>query len=239
MKNLVAMITGGAKGIGRACAETFLESGHSVSLISRTASELKQTEKELLAKYPGKVFSFCGDISSAPTVKDWFKKTIETLGYPTTLVNNAGIFVNKSVVDQNLEDWEKVIRVNLTGAFLCAQELFRMALSHTGPKSIINMSSLAGIRGTEKFPGLSSYVASKFALVGLTESLAVEGRKFGIRVNCIAPGAVGTEMLKKALPELKAEATPKDIAKLVYFLSAPEQSSVLTGSTLEVFSNAT
>ncbi|NBX81882.1 SDR family NAD(P)-dependent oxidoreductase, partial [bacterium] len=129
------------------------------------------------------------------------------------------------------------IRINLTGTFLCAQEFFRCAKEKPGKRSIVNISSLAGIRGTEKFPGLSSYVASKFGVVGLTEALAVEGKALGVRVNCIAPGAVDTEMLRKAAPQLKADAMPADIAKIVVFLSDPEQSGVVSGSTVELFTN--
>jgi meso-butanediol dehydrogenase/(S,S)-butanediol dehydrogenase/diacetyl reductase len=238
MKNLVVMITGGAKGIGRSCAEVFLEAGFSVSLISRTSTELENTARELLKAYPGKVSSLCGDISDPSIVKDWFLKTKKELGVPSALINNASIFLNKPLAEQSLEEWEQVIKVNLNGSFLCAQALFNCAKESPTPKSIVNISSLAGIRGTEKFPGLSSYVASKFAVVGLTEALAVEGRHLGIRVNCIAPGAVDTEMLRKALPSLKAKAVPRDIAKIAYFLCDPSQAGVLTGSTIEVFSNA-
>lgn len=238
MKNLVVMITGGAKGIGRACAEVFLEAGFSVSLISRTSTELENTAKELLKSHPGRVSSLCGDISQPSIVKNWFVQTQKELGIPTALINNASIFLNKPISEQSLEEWEKVIKVNLNGSFLCAQALFQCAKESPAPKSIVNISSLAGIRGTEKFPGLSSYVASKFAVVGLTEALAVEGRTLGIRVNCIAPGAVDTEMLRKALPSLKPKAVPRDIAKIAYYLCDPNQSGILTGSTIEVFSNA-
>ena len=237
MREQIALITGGAKGIGRACAEAFLESGARVSLISRSSSELESTAKELLKVYPGKVFSHSGDISNPETVSSWFDQTRKALGEPTLLINNAGIFINKSVQEQSLEEWEKVVRINLTGSFLCAQEFFKLAKDSSVPRAIVNISSLAGIRGTEKFPGLSSYVASKFGVVGLTEALAVEGKALGIRVNCIAPGAVDTEMLRQAIPGMKAKATPKDIAKIVLFLCDENKSAVVTGSTIEIFSN--
>jgi 3-oxoacyl-[acyl-carrier protein] reductase len=237
MREQIAMITGGAKGIGRACAEAFLENGAWVSLISRNSTELDAATKTLSKTYPGKVSSLSGDISHPETVTAWFEKTRKELGSPTSLINNAGIFINKSVQEQSLEEWEKVIRINLTGSFLCAQEFFKLGKAASPSRSIVNISSLAGIRGTEKFPGLSSYVASKFGVVGLTEALAVEGKALGIRVNCIAPGAVDTEMLRQAIPGMKAKATPTDIAKIVLFLCDETKSAVVTGSTVEVFSN--
>lgn len=238
MKDQVVMITGGAKGIGRACAEAFLKAGASVSLISRTSTELERTQEAFSKDHPRKVATFCGDVSNPSTVKNWFEITLSKLGNPTSLINNAAIFHHQAVVDQNLENWDKVIRVNLNGTFLCSQEFFKSSRTNDRTRSIVNISSLAGIRGTEKFPGLSSYVASKFAVVGLTEALAVEGKELGIRVNCIAPGAVDTEMLRQALPHLKAKATPADIARIALFLCEPSQSGVLTGSTIEVFSNS-
>ena len=232
------MITGGAKGIGKACAEAFLKAGAKVSLTSRTEKELSHTLSEFSERHPKRVFAKVADISLAHDVSSWFEDTQKHLGVPTCLINNAGIFISKKISDQTLEEWEKVIRVNLTGTFLCSQAFIKLHLKTSGAKSIINISSLAGIRGTEKFPGLSSYVASKFGIVGLTEALAVEGKDLGIRANCIAPGAVATEMLKKALPHLSPKAQPQDIAHIALFLSDESQSGALTGSTIEVFSNA-
>lgn len=238
MKDQVVMITGGAKGIGRAFAEAFLEAGAHISLTSRTETELSSAFHDLSKKYPKRVFTQVADISKAEEVSLWFQETQNHLGRPSVLINNAGIFINKTITEQTLEDWEKVVRVNLTGTFLCSQAFFKICSQTNGPKAIVNISSLAGIRGTEKFPGLSSYVASKFGVVGLTEALAVEGKAIGIRVNCIAPGAVATQMLKKALPHLSPKAQPQDIAKIALFLCDERQSGVLTGSTIEVFSNA-
>ena len=237
MINQVVMITGGAKGIGRACAEEFLKEGASVSILSRTLSELQHTTKELEKRFPGKIRFFCGDLSKEETVRAWFQETQSAWGTATSLINNAAVFTNKPAKDQTLEDWEKVLRVNITASFLCAREFFNQASQSKTPRSIVNISSLAGIRGTEKFAGLSSYTTSKFAVIGLTEALAVEGKELGIRVNCIAPGAVDTEMLRQALPHLKAKATPADIARVVFFLCEPSQSGIMTGSTIEIFSN--
>jgi len=234
----IVMITGGAKGIGKACAKNFLKRGASVSLMSRTLSELKATQDEFEKEFPKRTVIFEGSVSSSLDIQSWFEATTSHFGTPTVLINNAAIFLSKEVTDQSLEDWEQVIQINLTGSFLCSQAFFKAANPGKIPRSIINISSLAGIRGTDKFPGLSSYVASKFAVVGLTEALAVEGKSLNIRVNCIAPGAVDTEMLRKALPQLKAKAQPEDIAKICLFLADEKQSQVLNGSTLEVFSNS-
>lgn len=238
MNPKIVMITGGAKGIGKACARAFLESGALVSLMSRTHSELESTQTEFEKEFPDKILTFKGNVADESSVEQWFDLVSKKWGTPSVLINNAAIFVSKNITEQSLEDWERVIRINLTGSFLCARAFFKSAHHQEVPRAIVNISSLAGIRGTEKFPGLSSYVASKFAVVGLTESLAVEGKKLGIRVNCIAPGAVNTEMLRQALPDLKAQAEPIDIAKICLFLADENQSHVLTGSTVEVFSNS-
>ncbi|MBZ0256358.1 SDR family oxidoreductase, partial [bacterium] len=103
---------------------------------------------------------------------------------------------------------------------------------------IVHISSLAGIRGTEKFPGMSAYVVSKHGVIGLTESLSVEGRPYGIRVNCVAPGAVDTQMLREAAPQFKTETEPADIAQAILYLSDPVQAASVTGAVIEVHSNA-
>src|SRR5690606_24382138 len=146
-------------------------------------------------------------------------------------------FSSARIEDQSLEDWERVMAVNVRGPFLCSREAFRRMKAEKKRGTIINVSSLSGIRGVEKFPGLSSYVTSKFAVTGLTESLAVEGKDYGIRVNCVAPGAVDTLMLKGAAPHLKTKTTPEDIAKIILFLADESQSGSLNGAVMEVHSN--
>src|ERR1700737_4357958 len=109
------------------------------------------------------------------------------------LVNNAAVLELASIVDMKVETWDEIIRVDLRGAFLCSQAAFRrMAPGGT----IVNVSSLSGVFGAEKFPGMAAYVAAKSGLAGLTEALAVEGRPLGIRVNTVSPGSVRTPMLE-------------------------------------------
>src|SRR5260370_6092681 len=107
------------------------------------------------------------------------------------LVNNAAILELASIVDMKVETWDEVIRVNLRGAFLCSQAAFRL-MARGG--TIVNVSSLSGVSGTDKFPRMSAYVAAKSGLAGLTEGLAVEGRPLAIRLNSITPASVPTEM---------------------------------------------
>jgi 3-oxoacyl-[acyl-carrier protein] reductase len=136
-----------------------------------------------------------------------------------------------------LDIWQQTLNVNVTGSMLCSRALFNHAQKAKKGGAIVNISSLGGIRSTQKFKGLLPYVTSKFAVVGLTEALAVEGKELGIRVNCVAPGAVDTDMLKKAAPFLKTSTYPEDVAKTILFLCDAEQSGKISGSTLEIHSN--
>nr|WP_246159124.1 SDR family oxidoreductase [Reyranella soli] len=104
-------------------------------------------------------------------------------------------------------------------------------------RAIVNISSLGGVRRTEKFPGLAAYVASKFAVVGLTEAFAVESIKLGVRTNAIAPGAVNTEMLRQVAPHLRTSTEPEDIAKTVVMLCDDDLSRRINGSLVEIYSN--
>src|SRR5437016_14424560 len=118
----------------------------------------------------------------------------------------------------DVSTWDSVIAVNLRGTFLCCLKAFQlMAAQQHGV--IINFSSLSGVRGVEKFPGLSAYNVSKSGVAGLTEILAVEGKPYNIRVCAVSPGAVDTEMLRQAAPHLKAGMKPEDIAEILLFLA--------------------
>lgn len=231
--NKVAVVTGAGRGIGRACALALAEKGHPVALISRTLRELESVAA-LIDEKGGRSLVCCGDVSSEAFVVDAFRQIRQGLGEVAILINNAAIFFKSTFADHGAPEWDQVMAVNVRGSFLCSREVFRAGQS----ASIVNVSSLAGIRGTEKFLGFSSYIASKHAVVGLTEALALEGKALRIRVNCIAPGAVDTDMLHRAAPGLQTQTTPEQIAKSILILADDDHSSHLTGSILEVFSNA-
>lgn len=236
MKNKVALVTGAGRGIGKACALALSAQGCRVVLASRTRRELDDVAG-LISHQGGKSLVHAVDVSSEADVESLFHAVRSQWGTVDILVNNAAVFHRAEVASHGCKEWDFVMGVNVRGVFLCSRQVFRDCASEKKPASIVNISSLAGVRGTEKFPGLSSYVASKFAVVGLTESFANEGKSLGIRVNCVAPGAVDTEMLRKAAPGLKTQTTPDQIAKTVLHLADESQSSHLNGSVIEVFSN--
>jgi len=238
MQDKVAIITGGGRGIGAATAALLAADGARVVLASRTVDELAATRERIAARVGAqRVLAVPTDLAEEAAVVALFDATIERFGDLHILVNNAGMFVGGEFSELDVATWDRVQAVNVRGAFLASREAFRRwrALGHGG--AIVNMSSLGGIRGTQKFPGFTAYTVSKFALVGLTESLAVEGRALGIRVNCVAPGAVDTQMKDEAAPFLLTQTTADDVARTVRFLCDDEESRALTGAVIEIHSN--
>jgi NAD(P)-dependent dehydrogenase (short-subunit alcohol dehydrogenase family) len=232
-QNTVALITGGGRGIGKACAVRFAELGADVAIVSRTPAELERAKHEIEARTGRRVLASPGDISAEASVVELFRAAREQLGPVKFLVNNAATFHIAAAAELTVEAFDEVMAVNARGTFLCARELLRYPVAGG---AIINISSLGGVRRTEKFPGLAAYVASKFAVVGLTEALAVESIKLGIRTNVIAPGAVNTEMLRQVAPHLRTSTQPEDIANTVVTLCDGNLSRHLNGSLLEIYS---
>jgi NAD(P)-dependent dehydrogenase (short-subunit alcohol dehydrogenase family) len=234
-KNKVVLVTGSGRGIGRACALAFAAQGCRVALVSRTPAELAEVAHAIGST--AEVLTQVADVAREADVQAVFEAVRLRWGGVDILVNNAAVFAKALVVDHSVEEWDRVMGVNVRGVFTCSRELFRQKARGTHGRCIVNIASLGGVRGTEKFAGLASYTASKFAVVGLSESLAVEGRALGIRVNCIAPGAVDTRMLKEAAPHLKTNTTPDQIAQTVLMLADEARSGHLNGSLVEIFSN--
>jgi NAD(P)-dependent dehydrogenase (short-subunit alcohol dehydrogenase family) len=146
------------------------------------------------------------------------------------LIHCAAVLIKRPLIQLSAADWDVQLDAGLRGAFLCSREAFRLMRSTGG--SIVLVSSLSGVAGAEKFPGMSAYVAAKSGLAGLTEALAVEGREMGIRVNAISPGAVDTEMLRIAGVEGPA-LEPADVARVIVWLASPE-SEPLSGGNLRM-----
>jgi NAD(P)-dependent dehydrogenase (short-subunit alcohol dehydrogenase family) len=235
IRDHVAIITGAGRGVGKATARRFAREGARVVLFSRTPGPLDETAAGI-AHEGGRVLSMVGDVSREEDVRALFRRAVDAYGRVDILVNCAGIVIVRPFVDMDAETWDRVIAVNLRGTFLCCLEAFRiMAAQQSGV--IINLSSLSGVKGVEKFPGLSAYNVSKSGVAGLTEILAVEGRPYHIRVCAVSPGAVDTEMLRQAAPHLKAGMAPDDLAEILLFL-AGDSGRMLSGSNIEIFSNA-
>ena len=158
------------------------------------------------------------------------KKAFSALSSLDALIHCAAVLIKKPLTDLTVADWDAQIGSNLRGAFLCSREAFRLMRERGG--SIVFVSSLSGVAGAEKFPGMGAYVAAKSGLAGLTEELAVEGRPFQIRVNAISPGAVDTPMLRIAGVEGPA-LSPADVARVIVWLASPE-SAPLSGANLRM-----
>ncbi|HET8909980.1 MAG TPA: SDR family oxidoreductase [Ktedonobacteraceae bacterium] len=235
MKNRIVMITGAGRGIGRAAAIRFAREGARVVIFSRTASQLTEVATTI-TNAGGRALVVAGDVSEEADVQRLFKSTVNAFGRIDILLNCAGMVAVKPFIEMDTASWDRVVAVNLRGTFLCCRAAFQqMATQKQGV--IINISSLSGVKGVEKFPGLSAYNVSKAGIASLTEILAVEGKPLNIRVCAVSPGAVDTQMLQEAAPHLKAGMTPDDIAEILFFL-ADDSGRMLSGSNLEIFSNA-
>lgn len=242
----IAVVTGGGRGIGAATARLMVKLGARVLIVSRTQSEVAATVESIRQDQgTGEIQGIALDLSLPEAVKtlfDFAEKKFQD--HPSILVNNAAIgyalpFVS-SPREVILKEWEKIQAINIRAPLLLSHELMNR-IARMNPSSvhgaIVNISSLGGIRGTEKFPGLSLYGTSKAAICGMTEALAVEGKPIGVRVNAVAPGAVDTEMLRKAAPHLKTETKPDDVAKVIVSLCDAQASGGVTGAVIEIHSN--
>lgn len=234
IQNKVAVITGAGRGIGRATALHFARAGARLALFSRTRETLEETE-ELARAAGGSVLAVQGNVAREEDVRALFQRVHATYGRVDILVNCAGVVMVRPFAEMDAASWDHVLNVNLRGTFLCCQQAFAM-MARQGGGVILNISSLSGVKGVEKFPGLSAYNVSKAGVASLTEILAVEGQPLHIRVAAVSPGAVDTEMLRQAAPHLKAGMTPDELAEILFFM-ADDSGRVLSGTNLEIFSN--
>ncbi len=231
----VALITGAGRGIGRATARHFAAQGYHVAICARTVSQIQATAQSISAQ-GGSVLGMRCDVSSAADVGALFDATMEHFGRVDVLINAAATLVKQPFAEMSIKTWDTVMATNLRGAVLCCRRAFDIMIPQGGGV-IINISSLSGFPNVEKFPGLSAYNVSKYALAGLSEILAVEGQPYNIRVLAVSPGAVDTQMLRQAAPHLKPGMTPDDLARILFFL-ASDDARHLSGINIPIFSNA-
>lgn len=231
-----ALVTGGAAGIGRACAQLLAEAGARVAV----ADINLQGAQETVAPLEGGVAVRC-DIGSPSDVSDMCETVVSTCGGVDILVNNAGLISFKRGIGAlSIDEWARMLDVNLRGAFLVCQELAEH-MKRRGSGKIINLSSMAArVGGIEV--GLH-YSVSKAGLIGFTRSLAKEMGPFGVNVNAVAPGFIKTEPVKRQLEGREQTYTaqiplgrlgqPMDVAKVVLFL-ASSLSDYLTGLVIDI-----
>jgi NAD(P)-dependent dehydrogenase (short-subunit alcohol dehydrogenase family) len=174
-------------------------------------------------------------VSQEPDVERLFAAAGRA-GPPAALVCAAAVLTSVPFADTTTDIWAETLGINLTGSFLCCRAAFT-AMRPAGEGRIVTIASLSGVYATEKFPGLAAYNVSKYGIIGLTEAVAVEGRAHGITAICVSPGAVDTEMLRRANPALRPGLTPADVAALIVaLLDSPLAPA--SGANIPLFSNA-
>ena len=242
----VALITGGAAGIGLETARLFLCEGARVALVDLHDDDLSDAARDL--GNPDDLLTIAADVSSVEDCKRYVAQTVETFGRIDVFFNKAGIEGKVApLADQKIEDFDRVIAVNVRGAFLGLQHVLPVM---TGQKcgSVINMSSIAGLKGS---PNVAPYITSKHAVVGLTRAAAIEVARHNVRVNSVHPSPVNTRMMRSLeegfnpghgdeVKQQLAETIPLgrygeslDIANLVLFL-ASDDSAFITGAQYPV-----
>ncbi|MFC1791139.1 3-oxoacyl-[acyl-carrier-protein] reductase [Gemmatimonadota bacterium] len=236
LQEQVAVVTGGARGIGLAIAEALAQAGAQVAVVDVDESESQRAAAGL----PGTGHSgYRGDVTDFEGMGTLFKQVEEEMGPISVLVNNAGITRDNLLLRMSEEEWDQVLTVNLKGAFNATKAVARGMMKRR-QGSIVNIASVIGLMGNA---GQANYAASKAGLVGFTKSVAREFASRGVRCNAIAPGFIQTAMTEKLNPEvvegLKSHipmgilGDPEDVAHVVRFLAGPG-AGYITGQTIAV-----
>lgn len=236
----VALVTGGARGIGQAIALRLAHDGIAVAVNYRGSTEAADETVRQITAAGGRAIALAGDVAVADQAAKLVSDTVAGLGRLDILVNNAGITRDNLAMRMSEDDWDAVLTTNLKGAFLCAKAALRPLLKARESGRIISISSVVGIMGNA---GQANYSAAKAGLIGLTKSLAREVASRGITVNAVAPGFIRTDMtaaldsevqegILKTIP-LGYLGEPTDIADTVAFLASPA-ARYITGQVISV-----
>lgn len=234
-----AYVTGGARGIGRSVAIALAEAGADVAIVDIDIEEAKKTATEIAEMASVQTLALKADVTNEEDVNNMIEKMLESFGRIDVAFNNAGICINTPAEEVTLEEWKKVIDINLTGVFLTSQAAGKVMVKQ-GSGSIINTASMSAHIVNQPQPQ-ASYNASKAAVIQMSKSLAVEWAKSGVRVNTISPGYIGTELtlnspdLKPLIKEWESVSPlgrigrPEELQAIAVYL-ASEMSSFTTGS---------
>ena len=235
----VAVITGGARGIGRATAELFVTAGARVAILDRDGAEARRAARDI-----GALEAEPLDVTDEAAVDGYFADLAARMGRLDVLVNNAGASIRKPTVELPKDDWDKVVAVNMTAVFLCARAAAKPMIASGRGGAIVNLGSIMSFSGGGLYPNIS-YQATKGAVVNMTRALAVEWAKEKIRVNAVAPTWVRTGFIApildkpdviariEGLTPLRRLAEADEIATAILFLASPA-AAMVTGHTLAV-----
>ena len=238
LKNKVAVITGASRGIGKSIAEFYAKAGAHVTCVSRNKDTLNDVVQSIISN-GGSASTNAFDVSNYIEFQNNINEIVKEYGTIDILVNNAGITIDKLIMRMNEDDWNKVLDVNLKGAFNGIKSVTRIMMKARSGR-IINISSVVGLTGNS---GQANYAASKAGLIGLSKASAKELSSRGITVNCIAPGYINTDMTANITDENKENlyskiplgriGNPNDIATAALFL-ASDEAGYITGQTITV-----
>jgi NAD(P)-dependent dehydrogenase (short-subunit alcohol dehydrogenase family) len=223
----VAIVTGASAGIGRATAEMLVSRGAYVAGFARTASAAGLTGDRMIA--------VDGDVSDPEAIERLFAETESRFGDCDILINCAGMIDPKPLIDVAPEQWDRMFAVNVRGTYLATRRALPAMIAKRGG-SIVNVASISGVIGPEKFPGWVSYCGSKAAVIAMTEALAVEVKQYGVRVNSVSPGSVDTAMWAAASGGAPAAMTAEEVAEVICFL-ASDRARAVNGQDVHVYSS--
>jgi 3-oxoacyl-[acyl-carrier protein] reductase len=226
------IVTGASRGVGNALVKKLAATGeHQIIAISRDKNKLTElTEACLSANEAAQVFPIAYDLSNAEMENGLLPGILDCFGEIDILINNAGLLINKNYEELSDTDFDALFDVNVKAVF----RITKLLLPYfSKPAHIVNIGSMGGVQGSAKFPGLSLYSAAKGAVVILTEAMAEEFRERAIKVNCLAFGAVQTEMLEAAFPGYKAPLQPDQMAEFVTGFALTGH-NFFNGKTLQV-----